>query len=184
MLNVCEVIAPRQHVRLIATISRCNKKKKKPTSIGVTENATVSNWCQITVTRYSVYIPVLHFIILWRLPAFVSPEQFGKRRGGNASANRGNKIPARISITSPSFCPSISSQNRTLFTSTPIIRSRRTPACRPPPHASHSKSENHMSSVSFFFNDFRGLQQTASLVKKKKAQVRQSLCVLIIKRSS
>lgn len=79
------------------------------------------------MTRCSVNIAVQYFIILWRLPALESPEQFGKRRGGNASANRGNQIPARISITTRSLCASISSQNRTLFTSTPIIRSRRTP---------------------------------------------------------
>lgn len=93
----------------------------------VKANTTALCKRRVTATWCTVDTPVLHFIILWRLPASVSPEQFGKRRGGNASANRGNKIPARISITSPSFCPSISSQNRTLFTSTPIISSRRTP---------------------------------------------------------
>lgn len=123
------------------------------TFISVTDNANerfmqASDYGDAAAQRMS---PVLRFIIiLWRLPASVSPEQFGKRRGGNASANRGNKIPARISITSHSFCPSISSQNRTLFTSTPIIRSRGSPACWPPAHASNIQSGNQMSDVSFF----------------------------------
>lgn len=48
----------------------CNDFIQK-VEIEVIENMTVSCWCRMTVTRYSVYVPVLHVIIVWRLPAFV-----------------------------------------------------------------------------------------------------------------
>lgn len=133
------------------------------------------------MTRCSVNIAVQYFIILWRLPALESPEQFGKRRGGNASANRGNQIPARISITTRSLCASISSQNRTLFTSTPIIRSRRTPQLLAASSGFKQQDGNHVSDVSFCVKEFSGRRrQSASAVHNM--EVRQFPCVKIVKK--
>lgn len=51
-------------------------------------------------------------IILWCLlsPSLCVPEDLGERRGGNASADGGNKMPARISITRLSFSLSLFSK--------------------------------------------------------------------------
>lgn len=68
-----------------------------PASLGVSRY-------NITMSYFTVSLP----IILWCVPPLVSPEDLGERSRGNANVDRGNKIPARISITSLSFSASLS----------------------------------------------------------------------------